>query len=254
MGTKFLRATRVIPVLLLEQEGCYKTIKFKNKSYLGDPLNSIKIFNDLEVDEIIILDIVTSKNNITIDLGFIRELTDEACMPVTYVRDQNLDDASILNCSVEKILHSVLERNIHILKDFVRTFGSSTIVAGLDYGKDWLGRYYVHWHASKKKQYIDLISLASQYELAGCGEIMLQSVDLDGTMNGYDFNILEKISKSLQVPVVCCGGLGSLDHMSKAASLGVNGIAGGSFFVYKGAEKGILLNYPDETILNRVLP
>ena len=250
MGTKFLRATRVIPVLLLEQEGCYKTIKFKNKSYLGDPLN-------LGVDEIIILDIGTSKNNLTIDLGFIRELTDEAFMPVTYGGGiKNLDDASsILNCSVEKILlNSVLEKNIHILKDFVRTFGSSTIVAGLDYGKDWLGRYYVYWHASKKKQYIDVISLASQYELAGCGEIMLQSVDLDGTMNGYDFNILEKISKSLQVPVVCCGGLGSLDHMSKAASLGVNGIAGGSFFVYKGSEKGILLNYPDETILNRVLP
>lgn len=252
-----MRSTRVIPVLLIDGEGCYKSIRFKEPRYIGDPQNAIRIFNDLGADELVILDIGASRNGRGVDPQWIADLAAEAFMPLAYGGGiRTLDDAAVvLQCGVEKIvLNSVLEQAASLMTECVRQYGSSTVVAGINVGRDWLGRDQVHWHGSASKSRQSIEGLAQHYEALGCGEIFLQSVERDGTMEGYDLGLIERVAGSVGVPVVACGGAGSLDDLKAAVNAGADAVAAGSFFVYRGQKRGILINYPNDADLSSVLP
>ncbi|HCA43478.1 MAG TPA: imidazole glycerol phosphate synthase subunit HisF [Bacteroidetes bacterium] len=238
---------RVIPVLLLKGEGLVKTKKFKDERYIGDPINAVKIFNDLEADELVFLDIMASKEKRLISLDFVREVGEEAKMPFAVGGGiESIDDIrSIINAGAEKvILNSAALNDLNLVKDAADTFGSSTIVVCIDISKNLLGKPKVKSHSGVKIKFDDPIEYAQQIEKVGAGEIIIQSIDCDGIMEGYELNILKQLSSSVTIPVVALGGAGNLNHLHEAVKESmVSALAAGSMFVYHGQRRGILVNY-----------
>ncbi len=240
---------RVIPVLLLKGEGLVKTKRFKNERYIGDPINAVRIFNDLKADELVFLDIMATKENRTISLDFVKEVGEEANMPFGVgggVRTiENIK--GIINAGAEKV---IINSEALIRPEFIReaaeTFGSSTIVICIDVFKNILGKIQVKSHSSVKHKFDDPCSFAKLMEEMGAGEIILQSVDRDGTMIGYDIELLKHIANAVSIPLVALGGSGSLDHLKEAIKkTNCSAVAAGSMFIYHGARNGILINYPN---------
>lgn len=241
--------TRIIPVLLLDQGGLIKTVKFKDETYIGDPINAVRIFNELEVDEIIVLDVGVSKGNLLPDYTLIKELAEEAFMPFCYGGGiVNTDIAAkIFQIGVEKVsINSALYSNAALLEDCAKKFGSQSIVVSIDIKKGLLGQHYLYNHVSGKVVRKNLLDAVRHYEMLGMGELLLNSVDLDGSMAGYDLKLISEIVGSTSVPVVACGGAGKVHDMKQAIDAGANAAAAGSIFVYQGSQKGILINYPDQ--------
>lgn len=238
---------RVIPVLLLMGEGLVKTKKFKNMRYIGDPVNAVKIFNDLEADELVFLDIVASKEKRLISLDFVREVGEEAKMPFAVGGGiKSIDDIrSIINAGAEKvILNSAALYDLNFVKEAADTFGSSTIVVCIDISKNLFGKPKVKSHSGVRIKNDDPIEYAQQIEKAGAGEIIIQSIDCDGMMEGYELNILKQLSSSVTIPVVALGGAGNIEHLLEAVKESmVSALAAGSMFVYHGNRRGILVNY-----------
>lgn len=238
---------RVIPVLLLKGEGLVKTKKFKDERYIGDPINAVKIFNDLEADELVFLDIMASKEKRMISLDFVREVGEEAKMPFAVGGGIKTikDIISVINAGAEKvILNTAALNDLNFIKDAADTFGSSTIVVCIDISKNFLGKQKVKSHSGLPVIIEDPVVFAQQIEKAGAGEIIIQSIDRDGLMDGYDLDILKQISSSVTIPVVALGGAGNLNHLLEAMSKsGVSALAAGSMFVYHGPRRGILVNY-----------
>lgn len=251
-----MRRTRVIPVLLIHKEGVYKTYKFKKPVYIGDPVNAIRLFNDLEVDEIAVLDIDASKDKRPPNYEMIKELTSEAFMPFSYGGGiTNTDQASrILQCGIEKIIlnHGVQEK-VELISECAKKFGSSSVVVSIDYVKKFYGGYFVYDHVSKKALKIKLLEAVLKAEEAGAGEILINSVDRDGLMKGLDNERIGEASRILKVPLVACGGAGSMEHLREAEDSGCSAVAAGSLFVFYSKQKGVLINYPKETELQEYL-
>ena len=251
-----IRRTRVIPVLLIHKGGVYKTIEFKKPQYIGDPKNAIRLFNDLEVDEITILDIDASKNNRDPNIDFIKELTSEAFMPFTYGGGINTVEQAknILKCGVEKIIlnHSI-QKNQELLRNLSIEIGSQSVVASLDYKRKIGNRYFLYDNVKKKDIKINIIEHIEKLQASGAGEIILNSVKNDGQMKGLDIETLRKIGDICHIPLVACGGARKISDFKDAEDVGVNAIAAGSMFVYFGKQKGILINYPKESDLRKLL-
>tara|TARA_B100000780_G_C21125273_1_gene456404 strand:- start:5061 stop:5822 length:762 start_codon:yes stop_codon:yes gene_type:complete len=251
-----IRRTRVIPVLLIHKGAVYKTIKFKNPQYIGDPKNAIRLFNDLEVDEIVVLDIDASKDNNNPNIQLIKELASEAFMPFSYGGGiKNIKHVkSILKCGVEKVIlnHSIIQ-DVALLKSISNEIGSSGVVASVDYLNKWGNRQFLFDHVTKKKYKINMVEHIQKLQMFGVGEIILNCVDNDGSMNGLDIETLKKIQESCEVPLIACGGAGTISDLKDAESAGASGIAAGSMFIYFGKQKGILINYPKETSLRESL-
>jgi imidazole glycerol-phosphate synthase subunit HisF len=240
--------TRVIPVLLFKGEGLVKTKRFKDPVYVGDPINAIKIFNEKGVDELVFLDIDATRLSRGPNYTFINKIADECFMPLAYgggVRSIN-EIREILKLGVEKVIINTAAFEINgFIKEAAIAFGSSTIVVSIDYRKKWTGSYRCYTQNGKNEVNSDPVSLARQAEEEGAGEILLNAIDNDGMMKGYNLDILENITRQVSVPVIACGGAGHLSDFRKAVvEGGASAVAAGSLFVFYGPHKAVLINYP----------
>ncbi len=247
---------RTIPVLLLKEFGLVKTTKFKKPKYLGDPINIIKIFNDKEVDELILLDINATKKNTPPQYELIAEIASECFMPLCYGGGiRNLDTIkTILSLGVEKIaINSYAIENPQFIGIASEYVGSQTIVVSIDVKKNLLGKYEVYTKNGTQSAKLDPVTFAIQVEELGAGEIFLNSIDRDGTMKGYDVNLISKISRSVSIPVIACGGAGKLNDFSEAVKTGgASAVAAGSFFVFHGPHRAVLINVPSNKELTDI--
>ena len=239
---------RIIPVLLLHNGGLVKTTRFKNPRYIGDPINAVKIFNDKEVDEIIVINMDATSHNIGPDYNFIKSIVDECFMPLCYGGGiTNLEQMrKIFNMGVEKLsISSAALENLKLISEAVATFGSQSIVVTLDIRKNIFNKYKITSHNNKKKYNLDLFEYVKILENHGIGELMINYVNGDGMMSGYNVELLKKINSIVKVPVIALGGAGSLSDIKNVFSIGdVSAAAAGSLFVYNGVHKAVLINYP----------
>ncbi|MCF8337127.1 MAG: AglZ/HisF2 family acetamidino modification protein [Bacteroidales bacterium] len=244
---------RVIPVLLLRNLGLVKSIKFKKYKYIGDPINAVKIFNDLEADELVFLDINASKEKRCIDLSFVEQVGSEANMPfgvgggITNIKQIK----QILNAGAEKIiLNSGAAQSLDLIKDASLSFGSSTVSVAIDVFSSKFKKEKVYIHGGNKRTKWDPVTYAKKLEDSGAGEILINSINNDGMMNGYDIELIKKISKNVTIPVIACGGAGSLDDFRTALRDGyASAVAAGSYFVFHGPRRAVLINYPSKVEL-----
>lgn len=247
--------TRVIPVLLLKNKGLYKGIEFKNHSYVGDPINTIKLFNDKEVDELVIFDIDASKENKEIDFEILEEIVTEAFMPVAYGGGiKSVDDAKkVFSLGIEKvILNTFAVNNNQLVKDLVSIYGSQSILFSLDYKKGMFG-YNTYIKSGSEKLKYSIKELAILMQDLGVGEIILNSIDNDGKMNGYDFKILNEIKGHLTIPIIISGGAKSIEDFRLAKDSGADACAAGSMFVYHGPHRAVIISYPSYNKLREIL-
>ena len=242
-----MRRIRIIPVLLLSKGGLYKTIKFKNGKYVGDPINAVKIFNEKEADELLLLDYKASVENRPPDYIRIKEIAEEAFMPMAYGGGiKNADDAKkVFDCGFEKIvLNSILFQNISLIEQIANIYGAQSVVGCIDVKKNLFGKYHVYSHSGTKNTGKDPLKWAKEIELKGVGEIILNSIDNDGTWNGYLFDLIKDISHKIDVPMIACGGAGSEEDFKKAVLAGASAVAAGSMFVFQKKEMGVLISFP----------
>lgn len=241
---------RVIPVLLLKNLGLVKSVKFKSHRYMGDPINAVKIFNDLKADELVFLDILASKEDRKISLDFVRNVGDEANMPFAVgggIRTiQDIKD--IINAGAEKvIINSYSVENQNFIREAANEFGSSTIVVSIDVKKKFFGNRQVFIYGGKKATGLDPIDFAKRMEEKGAGEIIINSIEKDGLMDGYDIELIHKVSDAVTIPVVAVGGAGQFSDLREVVKNGhASAVAAGSLFIYHGPRKAVLINYPDQ--------
>jgi len=250
---------RVIPVLLLQNRGLVKTVRFKDPTYLGDPINIVRIFNDKEVDELIFLDITATAENRPPAFDLLSDITSECFMPLGYGGGiRSMDDIRrLLSLGVEKvILNTAAVEDPALVRTAADYAGSSSVVVSMDVRKGLLGgRYEVLMRNGKKRTGRDPVKHAVAMEKSGAGELFINSIDRDGTMQGYDIDLVRSISAAVSVPVVACGGAGKLQDLADIIKLGgASAAAAGSLFVFQGPLRGILISYPAQADLERILP
>lgn len=239
---------RVIPILLLKNSGLYKTEKFKNPKYVGDPINAVRIFNDKEVDELVFLDILASEEKTDPNLEILRDIASECFMPLTYGGGIRSVDSirEILNVGVEKVsLNTEAVRNPDLINSSSEVFGSSTIIISIDVKKNILGKYQVYINGGREKTSLHPVDWAKEVEHRGAGEILINAIDHDGTMQGYDYSLIKMVSNAVNIPVVAVGGAGDISHFVKAVNEAqASAVAAGAFFVFQGKHKAVLITYP----------
>lgn len=242
---------RIIPCLLVHKGGLVKTQAFKDPKYVGDPINAVRIFNEKEADELMVLDIDATVNKVAPDFGLIAKLAAECRMPLCYGGGVTTAEqaARIVDMGVEKVAISTAAiAHPALLTEMAAAVGRQSVVAVLDVRKRsglFAKGYEVCTHNSKTVHRIDPVALAKQFQDAGAGEIVINSVDRDGLMQGYDLDLASQFKLALKVPVTFLGGAGSLDHLGELITkLGVVGAAAGSLFVFKGKYRAVLINYP----------
>lgn len=239
---------RIIPVLLLRNRGLVKSIKFKDYQYVGDPINAVKIFNEKEVDEICLLDIEASKQGREPDYRLIEEIGSEAFIPFSYGGGvKSIEQAKkILKLGAEKIvLNSILYTHSDLIRKLSDHCGSQSVVASIDVKKNFWGDYGIFDHIKQVTRQLDIVNTIKNFMSQGVGEIFLNSVDNDGKMQGLDTRLISQISKSVNIPVIACGGVGSIAHVKEGVNAGADAIAAGSLFVFHGKHKAVLVNYPE---------
>lgn len=238
---------RVIPCLLLDEQRLVKTQKFSSPSYVGDPINAVKIFNDLEVDELILLDINASKTNTDPDYLHISEIVSEAFMPVAVGGGiKQVDQAArLINIGVEKIIvNTGAHKCFSLITDIANRYGNQSVILSIDIKKSLLGSYKIYDHVTRKTLNYDLVSFIKNGVNAGAGEIFVTFVDNEGLGIGYNYSLISSLSKIIEVPLVVCGGAGNLNDLFKAVSAGASAVAVGSMFVYSGRHRAVMINYP----------
>ncbi len=248
-----MRRIRVIPVLLIQNGGLVKSIRFKKHQYVGDPINAVKIFNEKEVDEIVILDISASRERRPPNIQQISELAGEAFMPLAYGGGiTTLDQIKkILYEGAEKVvLNTTALDNPQLLIEAARQFGNQSIVVSIDVKKNWLGQYKVYRNNGQKNTGLNPEELAKQMEEAGAGEIMLNSIDRDGTFEGFDLNVISRVTQAVGIPVIACGGASEINDFYCAISgAGASAVAAGSMFVFQLPHRAVLISYPAQEAL-----
>jgi imidazole glycerol-phosphate synthase subunit HisF len=244
---------RVIPVLLLSNGGLVKTRCFGKARYVGDPINAVRIFNDLKADELVFLDILATKQKRVISLDFVTKVGDEADMPFSVGGGiRSLDTIRrILGAGAEKVvINSYAAEAPDFIAEASTTFGSSTITVCIDVKQTWRGRTRTWTRSGTKPTRYSPEDFARLMEQKGAGEIILQSIVRDGTMQGYDIDLISRISAAVTIPVVALGGAGNLGHLAQAYREGrASGLAAGSMFVFQGPKRGVLINYPERNEL-----
>ena len=245
---------RVIPCLLLRGTGLVKTARFKEAVYVGDPRNAVKIFNEREVDELVLLDIQATPQNAPIQYDLIREIVTEAFMPIGY--GGHITDVEqarkLVTSGIEKIiLCTSAVQNPDLVTDLSRLVGSSSTVVCIDYKKNFWGKNEVCIQGGRKGTGKDPIEFAREMEKRGAGELILNSIDRDGTMQGYDIDLINTIANNADIPVIACGGAGKLDDFRSAVLAGASAAAAGSMFVFQGKYRAVLISYPSRAELKQ---
>lgn len=249
--------TRVIPCLLLKNQGLVKTVKFKDPTYVGDPINAVKIFNEKEVDELVFLDITASVERRKPNFKVIEDLASECFMPFGYGGGiRNLDEIKeLLKLGVEKVvINSYAFEDNTFIKKAADLCGSQSVVVSIDVKKNFFGKYEVCIYSGKKSTKMDPVEYAKKMQHFGAGEIFLNSIDRDGTMQGYDIELIKKVSEAVTIPVVACGGAWKLEHFSEAVKKGgASAVSAGSMFVFHGPHRAVLITYPSIHDLEKTL-
>lgn len=240
-------SSRIIPCLLMKSNGLVKTVKFKNGKYIGDPINAIRIYNEKKVDEIILLDIEASALDREPNYKLIETVAAECRMPFCYGGGIDTVEKAqrILSLGVEKIAVSTAAvKDIGFIKRLAESIGSQSVVVVIDVKSKMLGGYDILYANGKKKSGLNLDFFIAKLQRYGVGEIVVNSIDNDGTCNGYDLKLIDSIKDNIRVPLTILGGAGSLKDLSEAENrYGSIGLAAGSLFVYKGRYKAVLINY-----------
>ena len=241
-----LRA-RIIPTLLIQNKGLVKTCRFKKPVYLGDPINAIKIFNEKEVDELVILDIEASKNGGGIDWNMLTRLNREAFMPLGYGGGiTNIEDIRrIIHLGYEKVvLNSAVLNNPNLIKEAADIIGSQSLVVCVDVKKSKNGSFKVYNHLNREDTRLDPLEYIKSLESLGAGEIIIHSVDREGTYTGYEMDLLKRISSDVKIPIIALGGASSISDLKNVLKTEISAAAAGSIFVFFGRLRAVLINYP----------
>lgn len=241
---------RIIPVLLLHRNQLYKTVEFGHPKYVGDPRNAVRIFNDLGADELVLLDIDASKENRVPNFELIEEIVSEAFMPVGYGGGiADFESARrILRIGVEKIvLCTAAVENSGLIEETSRAFGAQSVVGCLDVRKQRFRGYQCFTRSASQRLSQTPAELARGFVEAGAGEILVNSIDRDGTFNGYDLELLKEVAASVSVPVVACGGAESYEDLARVVhNAGASAAAAGSLFVFQRPHRAVLITFPTE--------
>lgn len=247
---------RIIPCLLIKDKGLVKTVHFKNAKYVGDPINAVKIFNEKTVDEIMILDIDATVHNSAPDYKLIETLAAECRMPLCYGGGIKTVEQAQQVCAlgVEKIsISSAALMNPQLIAEIGQRTGNQSVVVTMDVKKNKNGKYDIWTHNGKKNTCINPIDFAFEAERLGAGEIVVNSMDNDGVMKGYDWEIIDLIRNKITLPITALGGAGSLQDISTLIQkYEVIGAAAGSLFVFKGIFKAVLINYPNPDVKKKL--
>lgn len=244
---------RVIPTLLLKGEGLVKTQQFKNPVYIGDPINAVRIFNEKEVDELVLLDISASAEKRDPKYDWIRDIVSESFMPIGYGGGiRNIEQAKeLFDTGIEKLIINSASTDLAFLSSLANIYGSQSVVVCIDARKNFLGNYFVYTQNGTLKNKMSPDKMARAVVDAGAGEIIIQSIDKEGTMRGYDIDLIHMVSTAVNVPVVASGGAGSQEHLREAILKGgASAVTAGSLFVFKGKHRGVLISYPNPVELN----
>ncbi len=240
---------RIIPALLLRDRGLVKTVKFKAPVYIGDPVNAVRIFNDKEVDELVILDIDASRDGRGPDYELIAEIAGECFMPLGYGGGvTTLEQVrGVIRSGVEKvIINTAAGQSTRLISEAAAVFGSQAIVAGIDVRKKLLGGYRVYTRSGAVELKASLNEHVRAVAAAGAGEILVNSIDRDGTMAGYDLELIRQVAADCTVPLVAIGGAGTQAHLAEALAAGASAVSAGSMFVFHGRHRAVLISYPDQ--------
>lgn len=249
---------RIIPCLLIQDDGLVKTIRFKDPKYVGDPINAVKIFNEKEADELIVLDIDATTKGKEPNYKRIAHLAAECRMPLCYgggIRTAEQAKA-IISLGVEKVAISASAvESPQLISRIAEEIGRQSVVVVLDYKKRLLSQHHDVWtHNGTRNTKRNVLDVALEMERLGAGEIVINSIEHDGRMDGYDLNLAIRLRQVINIPITVLGGGGSLEHMRDVvAACGVVGVAAGSFFVFKGPYKAVLISYPNDQQKNEVV-
>jgi cyclase len=240
--------TRIIPVLLLKKSGLVKTVRFKDPKYVGDPINAVRIFNEKEVDELVFLDITATPEDRPPAFDHIRDIASECFMPMCYGGGVRTNEHAqrLFALGVEKIaLNSAAAKNPALVAELAAIYGSQSIVVSVDVKRDWLGRQRVFTCCGRNNTGRAPLDYVREMEQRGAGEILLNSIDRDGTMQGFDLALVREVTQAVNIPVVACGGAGKVHHLAEVVVRGgASAAAAGSLFIFQGPERGVLLSYP----------
>lgn len=247
---------RVIPILLIKDEGLVKGKCFKNHRYVGDPINAVKIFNEKEVDEMVILDIGATRAGV-INFKLIEDIASEAFMPLSYGGgvDSVASARRIFNAGVEKVvLNTSAFEKPELISELSDIFGAQSIVVSIDVKKRFMKKYEIYVESGSKKTGVNLNDFVKKVEMLGAGEIIITSITDEGSMSGYDLDLVRYVTSMASVPVIASGGAGGIPDLVSAAKVsGISGVAAGSMFVFHGKHNAVLITYPDYNVLEETI-
>lgn len=250
-------STRVIPCLQLIDQSLVKTVQFEKHGYIGDPINTVRIFNELEVDELCFLDIRTTVQKRPVNFKILQEISNECFMPLSYgggIRDFETAK-KIFSIGFEKVvINTYAIEKPDFITQLAEHFGNQSIIGSIDIKKNIWGHYQIYSHDGTKKTKLDPIEWAVKLENKGAGELLITSMDRDGTWKGYDVELIKKITNAVSIPIIANGGAGNIEHLGYVVKEGnVSAVAVGSMVVYQRKDLGVLVNFPDKNELEKVL-
>lgn len=249
--------TRIIPALLV-RDGCLvKTVQFGRFVYVGDPCNTVRIFNELEVDELLVLDISKDRAKRGPDLQLIGELANECFMPVGYgggIRSLNQARA-VFTAGIEKVvINTAAAARPDLICEIASVYGSQAVTVSIDVKCSIFSRQTVRTDNGRHRTGKDPLVWAKEIENAGAGEILLTSIDREGTWNGFDLELVKRVAEAVSIPVIAHGGAGSLEHVKAVVKdAGASAVAVGSLVVFQKKNRGVLVNYPNPENLSQIL-
>lgn len=251
-----MKRIRVIPTLLIEKGGLVKSVRFKDRKYVGDPINAVRIFNDKEVDELVLLDISATAEKRPPQIGQILEIASEAFMPMAYGGGiSTLEQIQqLIAGGIEKV---VLNTSAYTSPDLITKaatyVGSQSVVVSMDVKKTIWGKYRVFIKNGSRNTNLDPVTYAKIAEAAGAGELILMAIEKDGTFSGYDLELIHQVSHAVSIPVVAIGGSATVEDFAAAVKAGASAVSAGSQFVFQRPHRAVLISYPSQNELKEKL-
>lgn len=249
--------TRVIPALLLHNESLVKTVGFGKFRYVGDPANTVRIFNELEVDELLFLDITASSENRSPNIKVLSDIANECFMPLGYGGGiKSLEHAKVIfDIGFEKIVvNSHFIANPNLIREIASHFGSQAVVASIDVKRGLFGGQTVRTLGGRRNTRFDPVEWSIEVEKLGAGEILLTSIDREGTWDGFDLNLVKRVTDAVSIPVIAHGGAGAVEHIGQVVKqANASAVALGSMVVFQKKGMGVLVNFPDQRKIQEYL-
>lgn len=249
--------TRIIPTLLLRNESLVKTVRFQKFTYVGDPCNTVRIFNELEVDELLFLDITATLEKRSPNLQVLADIASECFMPLGYGGGiKSVDDAkAVFDIGFEKItVNTHAMENPNFISQLASKYGSQAVMASMDVKKDFWGHYQVRTQSRQQTSKQNPVEWAQELESLGAGEILLTSIDREGTWEGFDLGLVKSVTEAVNIPVIAHGGAGTMNHIDDVVQkAGATAVALGSMVVFQKKDMGILINFPNREQLTKTL-